>query len=138
MKLSDAAKKVIALSEVIQKYWETELPKWHPKYPLVNPGEDDPPPPPEEKKLKKFLDRLPDDLIWQLALIWQARWGNVASTGLSGLYQKTRERLETREDVLWALTRSGIVAGELTDGLAELKKAGLDIDHLPLTSVNSR
>jgi hypothetical protein len=59
MKLSDTARKVIALAEAIHDYWEAELPKRYPDYPYVHEGEEDGPPPPEEKKLKRLLARLP-------------------------------------------------------------------------------
>ena len=50
MKLSETVKEVIALAEVIRNYWDTELPKRHPDYPFVHPGEDSGPPPPEEER----------------------------------------------------------------------------------------
>ncbi len=52
MKLSETVSEVIALAEAIRNYWDAELPKRHPDYPFVHPGEDDGPPPPEEQKLK--------------------------------------------------------------------------------------
>jgi hypothetical protein len=69
MKLSEALQKIIALSSAALEYWETELPKRHPKYPFVFPGEPETPPPPEQKKLAKLFASLPDEMIYQIALI---------------------------------------------------------------------
>ena len=69
MKLSAAIDKVIELAKVIHAYWETELPKRHPDYPIANPGEEPVPPPPEEKKLAKLLASLPADMVYQIGLI---------------------------------------------------------------------
>ena len=69
MKLSETVSEVIALAEAIRNYWDAELPKRHPDYPFVHPGEDDGPPPPEEQKLKDLLASLPEDVIYKLALI---------------------------------------------------------------------
>jgi len=55
MKLSETANEVIAFAEAVRNYWDTELPKRHPDYPFVHPGEDSGPPPPEEKKLQEAL-----------------------------------------------------------------------------------
>ena len=66
MKLSEAAERVIGLAKVIREYWETELPKRHPGYPVMNPGEQPLPPPPEEKKLAKLFASLPEDMVYQI------------------------------------------------------------------------
>ena len=69
MKLSEAVKKVIRLAKVIREYWETELPKRHLDYPVLNPGEQPLPPPPEEKELNKLFASLPEDLVYQIGLL---------------------------------------------------------------------
>src|SRR5713226_10279078 len=69
MKLSEAVEKVIGLAKDIREYWETELPKRHPDYPVMNPGEEELPPPPEEKKLAKLFASLPKDMVYQIGLL---------------------------------------------------------------------
>ena len=69
MKLSETVNEVIALAEAIRTYWDAELPKRHPDYPWVHPGEDDGPPPPEQKKLEDLLASLPEDVVYKLALL---------------------------------------------------------------------
>jgi hypothetical protein len=53
MMFSQTAAEVIGLATAIRGYWNTELPKRHPNYPVVSLGEDSgPPPPPEEARLR--------------------------------------------------------------------------------------
>ena len=136
MKLAETAKKVVALAEAIRKYWDRELPKRHPAYPLVNPGEDDGPPPPEEKKLKDFLARLPEDEVYKIALILHLGRRDFGTAELARRYTAMKERFGEPE---WAAARmiKAAYADYLSEGLAKLKKAGIDPDHLPLTSVGS-
>jgi hypothetical protein len=137
MKLSETIKKVIPLAQAITDYWDTELPKRFPNYPLVNPGEEDPPPPPEEKKLKQLLVRLPEDDIYKIALlayIGQRGWG---TDDLPGHFQRLKERFEDRD---WAATRMSTdtsLALDLLEGLDLLKKKGLDVDHLMVASAGA-
>jgi hypothetical protein len=63
MKLAETTEEVIALAQAVRDYWNAELPRRHPNYPIINPGEDSGPPPPEEKKLRNLLARLPEDVI---------------------------------------------------------------------------
>ena len=68
MNLSEATNRVIDLADKVREYYDRELPKWHPNYPVAYPDEKDPPPPPEEKELRDFLVSLPEDMIHQLIL----------------------------------------------------------------------
>src|SRR5947209_17259771 len=92
MKLSETAKEVIALAEAIRNYWDAELPKRHPDYPFVHPGEDSGPPPPEEKKLKGLLARLPADMVYKLALIMHLGRGDFGTDDLAAHYQALKRR----------------------------------------------
>lgn len=133
MKLSETIKKVIPLAQAISDYWETELPKRHPDYPLVNPGEEDPPPPPEEKKLKQLLGRLPEDDICKIALVAYIGQRGYGTDDLPGRFRQLKERFDDRE---WTTTRMSTdtsLALDLLEGLDLLKKKGLDVDHLMVT-----
>jgi hypothetical protein len=136
MKFSKTVNKVIALAEAIRDYWDTELPKRHPDYPFVNPDEEDGPPPPEEKKLKAFLARLPEEDIYKLALIMDLGRGRIGTDDLAGPYQELKETLARRD---WAIAQlmTPPTAAYLNEGLDQLRIAGIDVDHLPLTSVSS-
>src|SRR2546425_3253607 len=91
MKLSEAVEKVIGLAKVIRDYWETELPKQHPDYPVMNPGEQPLPPPPEEKKLAKLFASLPDDMIYQIGLLMYLGRGDFDVRELADSYKALKE-----------------------------------------------
>src|SRR5947209_17797467 len=91
MKLSETAKEVIALAEAIRNYWDAELPKRHPHYPFVHPGEDSGPPPPEEKRLRDLLASLPDDDVYKLALIMHLGRGDFGTEDLVGNFEALKE-----------------------------------------------
>src|SRR5256885_406883 len=119
MKLSETANEVIALAEAIRNYWDTELPKRHPDYPFVHPGEDSGPPPPEERKLKDLLARLPEDVLYKLALIMYLGRGDFGTDDLPGRYQAVKEELGKADSAASQLGTKVALAENLTDGLAE-------------------
>lgn len=137
MKLSETAKEVIALAEAIRNYWDAELPKRHPDYPLVHPGEDSGPPPPEEKKLRDFLASLPEEAIYQLALIMHLGRGDFGTDNLARHYEALKRTFGKSERAASQMMEKAPLAGYLADGLAELKKSGIDVDHLTFASVSS-
>src|SRR6266498_2659703 len=135
MKLSETAKEVIALAEAIRNYWDTELPKRHPDYPLVHPGEDSGPPPPEAKKLRDLLASLPEDAIYQLALIMHLGRGDFGTEDLAGHYEALKRTFRKPDWAASQMMEKAPLADYLADGLAELKKSGIDVDRLTFTSV---
>jgi hypothetical protein len=137
MKFSETVAEVIALATAIRKYWDTELPKRHPNYPVVSPGEDSGPPPPEEKKLRNLLGALPPDEIYKLALLMYVGRGDFGTDDLAGHYETLKKRLAKPERAVTQLMDKAPLADYVTDGLAELKKKGIDVDHLAFTSVAS-
>lgn len=137
MKLSDTAKEVIALAEAIRNYWDTELPKRHPDYPFVHPGEDDGPPPPEEKQLEDLLTRLPEDDLYKLALLMYLGRGDFGTDDLADHYQAVKETLGQPDCAVAHLMEMASLESYLMDGLAELKKNGIDVDQLTFTPVPS-
>ncbi len=137
MKLSETAKQVIGLAEAIRNYWDTELPKRHPDYPLVHPGEDSGPPPPEQKKLDKLLASLPEDVIYKLALIMKIGRGDFGPDDLAGHYQALKETFVKPEWAASQMMEKAPLADYLTDGLTELKRNGINVDQLTFTPVHS-
>jgi hypothetical protein len=133
MKLSKAAKQVIVLAKAIRKYWNTELPKRHAHYPVVSPGEDSGPPPSEQKELKDLLSKLPEDIIYKLALIMCVGRGDFGTDDLPGHYEALKATFGNPDRTASQMTAKASLADYLTDGLAELKKSGIDVDNLTLT-----
>jgi len=137
MKLSETAKEVIALAEAIRNYWDTELPKRHPDYPFVHPGEDSGPPPPEEKKLKDLLTRLPEDVIYKLALIMALGREDFETDDLVGHFLEMKDAYGKPDWAIAEMTGKATLADYLTDGLAKLNKNGIDVDQLTFAPVHS-
>src|SRR5207249_2735387 len=95
MTVAAAASQVIPLARAIRDYWEAELPKRHPRYPIVDPGTDSGPPPPEEKQLRQLLAQLPEDTVYKLALMMYLGRGDFDTSDLAGEYQAIRDNFDT-------------------------------------------
>jgi len=137
MKLSETAATVIDLATAIRDYWNTELPKRHPNYPVVSPGQDSGPSPPEEAKLKSFLEKLPDEEIYKLILLMYLGRGDFGTDDLAMHYRTLKDRFRKRERAISQVEGKAPLADYLADGIAELQKSRIDMDHLPIASVNS-
>src|SRR5258708_872080 len=122
MKLSEAAERVIGLAKVIREYWETELPKRHPGYPVMNPGEQPLPPPPEEKKLAKLFASLPEDMVYQIGLLMYLGRGDFDVHELADYYKTLKENFDSATALASRLIDKAPLADYLQDGLAELQK----------------
>jgi hypothetical protein len=138
MKLSEAVEKVIGLARLIRDYWEAELPKRHPDYPIMNPGEHPLPPPPEEKKLAKLFASLPEDVVYQIGLLMYLGRGDFDVRELADYYKTLKENFDSATALASQLSDKAPLADYLQDGLAELKKHDIDVNKLPLKSTKAR
>jgi hypothetical protein len=143
MNLSEAAKRVIELGRKVRAYYETELPKRFPNYPLVNPGDDpdapDVPPPPEEIQLQDFLATLSENMIYQLILLIYLGRGDFSSGDLAGYYAALKGTVGDREQVAdYIMTFKATVADNLEDGLEELRKHKINVDKMQLQKIKAR
>jgi hypothetical protein len=132
MKLSQAAKKTISLAAKIHAYYETELPKWFPQYPIITSEEEGPPPPPEEKALRKFLLELPADLLYQLILIIYLGREEFGVDRLADTYAALKQSTAEPKWAVTEMVETASLADYLSDGLERLQAHGIDVDHLPL------
>jgi hypothetical protein len=135
MRLSEAANEVIRLAEAIHAYWDRELPKRHPQYPWIRSGEDPGPPALEEAQLQDFLKRLPADQVYALALLMYIGRGDERVDHLAERYQTMKETFQTPEHAIAQITSKRALDEYLTDGLAEIKKGGIDVDTIPWEAV---
>jgi hypothetical protein len=138
MNLSEAAKKVIDLAGKVYQYYDTELPKWHRNYPLVEPDEESPPPPPEEKALRDFLSSLPEEILYQLLLITYLGRGDCDTDDLAEYYASFRGAPGGPEYALAELMGEAALADELSYGLEELRKHRINVDKIALRKVKVR
>ena len=137
MKFSETLDTVIALAETIRDYWNIELPKRHPDYPWVHPGEDSGSPPPEEKILTEFLLGLPEEDIYKIALVLSVGRWQFGTDDLASHYEEMKERFGNPDEAVALLVSKASLADCLEAGLAELKKDRIDVDQPSFLSVNS-
>jgi hypothetical protein len=131
-KLSQAAKRTITLARKIRAYYEEELPKWHPHYPVISASEEGPPAPPEEKTLAQFLDALPPELLYQLILVMYVGRGDFGTEDLADSYAALKQSFAEPKWVASQMMDKAPLADYLSDGLEQLQEHGLDVDNLPL------
>ncbi len=137
MSLSTTSQEVVSLARAIRNYWDAELPKRHPDYPIVHSGEDSGPPPPEEKQLQALLMDLPEDTLYKLALIMYLGRGDFRAEDLPRQFEYLKNTFTKPEWVISQMIEKASLADYLTDGLAELKRHEIDLDHLTLTPVSA-
>lgn len=139
MNLSEVANRVINLARKVREYYDSELPKRHPNYPLVGPDEETAPPPPEEKELRDFLATLSDDMMYQLMLLIYLGRGDFGTDDLAGYYQALKGTFGDREQTAsQMMIYKATLADELLDGLEELHKHKINVDKMPLKKVKVR
>jgi hypothetical protein len=138
VKLSEAAERVIELAHATREYWETELPKRHPDYPIVNLGEDSGPPPPEESELRTFLAGLPAEMIYKLILVMYLGRGDFGTSDLAGHFDQLKETFAKPEWAISQMMEKAPLAEYMTDGLAKLSTNGIEVDKLPLKPTKQR
>ncbi len=130
MKLSEAAATVIALARAIRAYWEAELPKRHPDYPVMHRDEDSGPPPPENAKLKEFLASLPPEMVYQLVLVMYLGRGDFETADLAEHFEQIKTTLGKPEWAISQMMGKAPLADYLTDGLDKLKRSRINADKL--------
>lgn len=138
MKLSEAANRVIDLARKIREYYATELPKYHPHYPLIRFDEESAPPPPEEKELRDFLSALSDEVIDQLFLIMYLGRGDFGTDDLAGHYESLKSMFGEPKHAVSQMMDKAPLADYLLDGLEELRKHKINVDKMPLKKVTVR
>ncbi|MFO0845083.1 MAG: DUF3775 domain-containing protein [Gemmataceae bacterium] len=137
MTLSRVIQEAIPLADAVRKYWSTELPKWHPNYPMVGAGEKSPPPPPERKKLRELLTRQAEDTIYQLLLVMYLGRGDFGPGELAEHFESLKEQFATPREAIAQLMGKAPLGDYLAEGLSALNQAGLDPDRLALTPARS-
>jgi hypothetical protein len=134
MMLSEAVHEVIRLGDASRAYWDRELPKRHPDYPLIRAGEDSGPPPPEDARIEALLRSLTDDQIYALVLLMYVGRGDFSADHLQSAYQAMHEMFPSEDVAISQIMGTTAVAEYLTDALVEIQKRHIDLDRLKFTS----
>jgi hypothetical protein len=132
MKLSEAAQRVITLAREVRRYYNTELPKWYPDYPVISTAQKGPPPPKEERELRNLLRSLPSETIYRLTLVMYLGRGDFGTDDLPGNYEALRQTFGKPEGAASQMMEKVPLAEYLSDGLSELERHRIPVDDLPL------
>ena len=134
MKLSEVVREVIRLGDASRAYWDRELPKHHPRYPVILAGEESAPPPPEDAEIQALLKRLPEDQVYALVLLTYVGRGDFSADRLDLAYQTVKEILPNRDLAIAQITGQKTLAEYLTDAMDEIEKRHIDLDSLKFAS----
>jgi len=135
MTVKAALSKIIPLARAIQDYWDAELPKRHPKYPLVDPPDaGDGPPPPETEQLQLFLEQLPEETLYKLAMVMDY-WRN-RSLDLEESYRDIRGEYDAPFLIARMLDNYHLYE-ELEYGLEILSEKHIDLDQFDFISAGA-
>ena len=125
---TEALHELIRLGELSRAYWSKELPKHHPKYPIVQHGEASGPPPPEDKQIHDLLNGLPEpDLYILLTLMYLGR-GDFDLNHLASGYRKIKNAFPERELVIDQMLGKTVLSEYLIDAMDEIREGRIDLD----------
>src|SRR5260370_1023870 len=130
MKLSEVVREVIRLGDASRAYWDRELPKHHPHYPVIRAGEDSALPPPEDGQIQALLKSLPEDQLYVLILLMYVGRGDFSADDLLAAYQTMKETFPSKDLAIAQMTGMKALAEYLTDAMEEIQKRHIDLDSL--------
>ena len=134
MKLSEVVRDVIRLGDASRAYWDRELPKHHPHYPVIRAGEGSVPEPPEDAQILDLLKSLPEDQVYALILLMYVGRGDFSADHLLPAYQTTKETFPSKDLAIAQMTGKNTLAEYLTDAMEEIHKRHIDLDSLKFAS----
>ena len=134
MKLSEVVRELIRLGDASRAYWDTELPKHHPHYPVILAEERSAPPPPEDAQIQALLNSLPEDQLYAVALLTYLGRGDFTADHLIRAYQTIKEILPSMELAISQITGQKALGEYLTDAMAEIQKRHINLDSLTFPS----
>lgn len=138
MNFLDTVHRVIDLARRTREYYDAELPKFHPDYPLVHESESEPPPPPTEAELREFLGTLPDDTLHRLIALGRVAWGKMIGNDFQALVDHQKRTYADRSQAIDHLMNKGGLEGELEDGLEDAATRGAVLERGATEHVSTR
>ena len=128
MKLSEAVREVIRLGDASRAYWDRELSKYHPHYPLIRAEEDSAPPPPEDAQIQSLLKSLPEDQLYAIILLTYVGRGDFSADDLLPAYQTMKETFPSKDRAIAQMSGKTTLAEYLTDAMEEIRRRHIDLD----------
>lgn len=130
MRLTEAAQRLVTFAEALRARRADELSKRHPRYPLVGTSDLADPTLDEKKRLKEFLATLPDDQVFALAAMMYIGRGDFGTAGFPHSMDEMRKTFDTPVRAAAQMAEKAPLADYLSDGIAALADAGINIDGL--------
>jgi hypothetical protein len=128
MTRSEALKELIRLAERSRAYWDKELPKHHPKWPIIQTGEDSGPPPQEDAEILKILESLSDDDLYLLCLLMYVGRGDFDIDHLRPAYLRIRDTFPSRDLAIDQILGKRALSEYLTDAWDAVQKRHINLD----------
>jgi hypothetical protein len=128
MQLSEAVREIIRLGTASREYWDRELPKRHPHYPVIRAGEGSTPPPPEDAQIQTILKGLRDDQIYALVLLLYLGRGDFSADHLHAAFETAKDAFPSKEIAIAQLSEEKTLAEYLEDAMQEIQKRHIDVD----------
>jgi hypothetical protein len=130
MTLSEVVREIIRLGDASRSYWDRELPRDHPHYPLIVAGEKETPPPPEDAQILSILENLPEDQLYAVALLMYLGRGDVIATQIPSAFLTVKKILPSKDLAIDQLMSQTALAEYLADAVAEAQKRHINLDDL--------
>jgi hypothetical protein len=132
VKFSEAAAEVIRLADARRDYWDRELPKHYPEYPLIRASDPRPPSSPDDVELRRLFTRLDSEIVYKLILTMYLGRDDFAASNLEGHYVDMKSTFPEARVATSQMAGKAPLGDYLRDGLERLSRAGIDLDHVSL------
>ena len=132
MRFLDTVHRVIDLARQTNDYYDMELPKHHPDYPLIRRGEVGPPPPPSQAELAALMGTLPSESIYRLMVLMYLGRGDMSGNDLQGMQRELKKNFPKTKQAIDHMLFKGPLAKYLSDGLRVTASQTTSAEHLPL------
>ena len=137
MKLSEVVREYIPLGEASRIYWERELPKYHPRYPIIRDGEESPPAPPEDAQIEALLRRLSEEQLYTLLVLADVGVSNYHANDLQSVYRRMKEFYPSSDEAIAHMVESFWLADDLAEGIEEFQKRNIDLDDFKFATTET-
>jgi hypothetical protein len=135
MKLSEAVREIIRLGDASRTYWDRELPKHHPRYPLIRAEEVPASPPPEDSQIQSLLESLPEDQLYALILLTYVGRGDFRVDDILPAFHTMKETFPSKNLAIAQMMGEKALAEYLTDAMEEIQKRHIEPDSIKFDRV---
>jgi len=127
-RLSSPLDRAITLASDAMKYWEEELSKAHPLFPLTGPEDKEVPAPKEEVELKKLLKSLPAEDVFKLVTLMYLGRGDFDVPDLPGQVAELKTTFESADLAIDQMTEKMQLGEYLAEARSCLNDARVSLE----------